>query len=450
MPVMRITNRAVEALRPAAKPYIVYDTDVKGFGVRVMPEKRKGEESSGPEKKKPIGKKSWIVEYRPGAGGRACAKRRYKFGEVGVLSAEKARAHAQRLLAQVRLGGDPAATARDERKQLTVAELIDEYLVEVDARLKPRTAAFYRDILHRLVKPELGSRKVDAITRPMVSRLRLSLKDTPYQANHMLAVVKAMYSHAEAHHLVSEGFNPARKIPKFPEPGRERFLTNEELDRLGATLREAETVGIPWEVDLTKPTAKHLAGEANRRVRLSPHAVGAIRLLLFTGCRLREILSLEWEHVDLDRGLLFLPDSKTGRKTVVLNAPAMAVLATLPRVGRYVIAGAAAGTKQERPRADLKRPWETICRRAAIKGVRIHDLRHTHASIAAAGGLGLPVIGKLLGHKQAATTARYAHLDIDPQRRASEFIGAQLVERMGRPAGQSAEVIELHPNKASR
>jgi len=214
---MRITNRAVESLRPAAKPYIVYDTDVKGFGVRVMPTKRAGGTSEADGNKRPTGKKSWIIEYRPGAGGRGCAKRRHKFGEVGVLSAEKARTHAQRLLAEVRLGGDPAAQANAERKQLTVAELIDEYLTEVDARLKPRTAAFYRDILIRLVKPELGSRKVDAITRPMLSRLRLSLKDTPYQANHMLAVVKAMFSYAEAHHVVPEGFNPARKIPKFPD-----------------------------------------------------------------------------------------------------------------------------------------------------------------------------------------------------------------------------------------
>lgn len=193
-----------------------------------------------------------------------------------------------------------------------------------------------------------------------------------------------------------------------------------------------------------------MAAEDKRRIRFSPHAVGAIRLLLFTGCRLREILGLEWQHVDLDRGLLFLPDSKTGRKTIVLNAPAMAVLASLPHIGRYVIAGAAAGSKDEKPRADLRRPWETICRRAGIRGVRIHDLRHTHASIAAAGGLGLPVIGKLLGHKQAATTARYAHLDIDPQRRASEFIGARLVESMGEvPAGPpAAEVIRLRP-KAS-
>lgn len=185
---------------------------------------------------------------------------------------------------------------------------------------------------------------------------------------------------------------------------------------------------------MSKPGAKHAPKEANRLAKLSPHATAAIRLLLFTGCRLREILRLRWSDVDLERGLLFLPDSKTGRKTVVLNAPAMAVLAELRRIGAFVIAGEDAGTADEKPRADLKRPWAAVQKHAKLAGVRIHDLRHTHASFGAAGGLGLPVIGKLLGHKQIATTARYAHLDIDPLRRASEHIGGRIANALGEPA----------------
>jgi integrase len=148
----------------------------------------------------------------------------------------------------------------------------------------------------------------------------------------------------------------------------------------------------------------------------------------------------------MERGLLFLPDSKTGRKTVVLNAPAMAVLTELPRLGVCVIAGENAGTKEETPRADLKRPWAAVRRRAGLDGMRIHDLRHTHASFGVAGGLGLPVIGKLLGHKQVITTARYAHLDIDPERRASEYIGGRLAAALGdvRPASEpSYDVVPL-------
>ena len=245
-----------------------------------------------------------------------------------------------------------------------------------------------------------------------------------------------MYTFAASKHVVPEGFNPVRGVARFPKSGRERFLTSAELDRLGGALREAETVGIPWTVDPTKAGAKHAPKEENRSNRLSPHAGAAIRLLLFTGCRLREILGLRWNDVDLERGVLFLSDSKTGRKTVVLNAPAMAVLTELPRTGTYVIAGEDAGTDDEKPRADLKRPWAAVQTHAKLDGVRLHDLRHTHASFGAAGGLGLPIIGKLLGHKRAATTARYAHLDIDPLRRASEHIGGRLAAALGEPAAR--------------
>jgi integrase len=128
------------------------------------------------------------------------------------------------------------------------------------------------------------------------------------------------------------------------------------------------------------------------------------------------------EQVDLERGLLFLDDSKTGSKTVIVNAPALAVLTALDRLGSYVIPG----DNPEKPRADLKRPWEAVSMRAGLDGVRLHDLRHTYASFGAGSGLGLPIIGKLLGHTQASTTQRYAHLDNDPLRRASEHIGGTI------------------------
>lgn len=152
------------------------------------------------------------------------------------------------------------------------------------------------------------------------------------------------------------------------------------------------------------------------------YAGAAIRLLLFTGCRLREILNLKWEYVDLERGVLFLPDSKSGRKTVILNAPAMMVLNGLDRISPFVVPG----DKPEGPRADLKRPWRAITMRAGLTGLRLHDLRHTYASFGAGGGLGLPIIGRLLGHSQISTTARYAHLDNDPLRRASEAIAGRI------------------------
>jgi integrase len=234
------------------------------------------------------------------------------------------------------------------------------------------------------------------------------------------------------------------------ERGRERFLSVIELTRLGEAIREGETIGLPYGVDETKPKAKHAPKAENRRTVIGPHAAAALRLLIFTGARLREILGLKWEWVDLERGLLLLPDSKTGKKAIVLNAPAMKVLADLPRLGAYVISGQSAGTDDETPRADLNRPWRAVAKRAGLVGVRLHDLRHTHASFGAGAGLGLPIIGKLLGHAQATTTARYAHLDIDPLRRASEHIGSQLAAAIGEAADCEPTTSVVNLNRRAR
>jgi integrase len=291
----------------------------------------------------------------------------------------------------------------------------------VEPKRKTGTAGFYRDIFDRIVKPAVGTTKADKLTRLQVGKLHSSLSDTPFQANRVLAVVGSMYAFAGRAGIVPESTHPARGIDKFKECRRERFLTGEELERLGGAIREAETTGIPWTVDETKPTAKHLP-KAKRSTKIAPSAAAALRLLLFTGCRLREILHLRWEHVDFERGCLFLPDSKSGRKTVILNAPALAVLNALERISPYVVPG----DDPEQPRHDLKRPWGAVTKRAGLIGVRLHDLRHTYASFGAGGGLGLPIIGRLLGHAQVATTARYAHLDNDPLRRASESIAGRI------------------------
>jgi integrase len=227
-------------------------------------------------------------------------------------------------------------------------------------------------------------------------------------------------------------------VARFKEVARERFLGTGELELLGRAIREAETIGLEWDVDDTGPNAKHIP-KAVRTTKVSKSAAAAIRLLILTGCRLGEILTLKWEYVDFDRAALFLPDSKTGKKTVILNAPALAVLNGLDRVGPYVIPG----DDIEKPRADLKRPWAAILKRAGLSGVRIHDLRHTYASFGAGSGLGLPIVGKLLGHSQPSTTARYAHLDNDPLRRATEKIGAELAAAMGENISPSAEVVSL-------
>lgn len=414
-PVMaRLTKRVVDASKAAAERYVVWDSDLKGFGLRVYPS----------------GVKTWIFDYRPGEGGRRQVKKRITIGKMGDLTPDQARRKAEELRAQVKLGGDPHAEKERRRQALTFAELAEMFLRDhIEAKRKRSTAQTYRDQFERYLIPRLGAIKAADVTRAEIARVHLSLKRAPYQANRVLAAVSSMYSFAGRHGHVPEELNPARRIERYREEGRERYLSSAELERLGATIREAETIGIPW-VIRPRIKVKHLAKSNNATV-MDPFAAAAIRLLIFTGARLREILGLKWEHVDFERGLLLLPDSKTGKKTIMLSAPALDVLDHLPRVGVYVIAGASAATDNEKPRADLKRPWETVKRHAGLEGVRIHDLRHNFAAFGAGGGMSLPVIGKLLGHSQPATTARYAHLADDPIRAATNTIGAGLAAAMG-------------------
>ena len=420
----RITKRVVDSLKIKPSEYAVWDATMPGFGVRV----------------RPTGAMSYVVVYRAGSG-RGAPYRRYTIGTIGKITPEKARLRAKGILGAVAHGRDPAGEKTGERGTPTVTELADRFMTEhIEPKRKPGTATFYRDILNRIVKPELGTTKADKVTQAAVAKVHGKLRATPFQANRMLAVVGSMYAFAARIGAVPEGTNPARKIDKFAEHRRERFLTGEELEQLGAAIREAETKGIPWEVDETGPKAKHLPKAKNRYTKIGPFAAAALRLLLFTGCRLREILHLKWENVDTERGLLFLADSKTGKKTVVLNAPALAVLTGLDRIGSYVVPG----DDPEKPRADLKGPWEAVSKRAGLDGVRLHDLRHTYASFGAGSGFGLPIIGKLLGHTQASTTQRYAHLDNDPLRRASEHIGGTIAAALD---GRRSRTVAVNNNR---
>lgn len=409
----RLTKRVIDGLRPKSSEYTVWDRDLTGFGVRVRPN----------------GSMSYIAVYRAGHG-RTAPVRKQTLGGVGKLTPDEARALARSVLSAAAQGRDPAAEKSASRRSMTVAELTEAFLAEhVLPKRKTNTAEGYKAALRGHIVPELGAMKADQVSRAAVARLHLNLRATPSSANYVVAVLGSMYGFAQRCGYVPEGCNPADRIDRFKEQARERYLTDGELTRLGEALREAETIGLPWEPDPSKPTAKHAPKAENRRTVFSPFAIAAVRLLLLTGCRLREILHLEWAHVDLERGMLFLPDSKTGRKAVVLNGAAIAVLISLARNGRFVVPG----NDPDRPRHDLQRVWIAVRAHAGLQDVRIHDLRHTFASVGAGGGLGLPIVGKLLGHAQAATTARYAHLDNDPIRRASEQIGAQIGRALAGP-----------------
>lgn len=413
MPTARLTKRIIDSLGPGERPVIVYDTDLTGFGVRVMPS----------------GFKSWIVEYRPGDGGRAVAKKRMTLGATNKVTAEQARRKARDILAAAHLGADPAGERAKNRETPTFREFSERYISEeAEIKLKERTVANYRIYFRKHAVPRIGALKLNAITKGDIAWLHRSIgKTKPATANRAVEAISSLYRYAETAGEVQEGFNPTRGIRHFRERTRERFLSMEELQRLGATLRLAATEGLPWDADEEKPNAKHLAAPENRRVLFSPYVTAAIRLLLFTGCRLREILHLKWEDIDFERGLLVLPESKTGKRFVVLNGPALAILKKLEQLSPYVIMG----DKSDRPRSDLKRPWDKITKHANLQGLRIHDLRHSFASVGAAGGMGLPIVGKLLGHTQVQTTARYAHLDNDPLKRASEQIAGTIAAALG-------------------
>jgi len=423
---LRITKRIVDALKPRATEFTVWDGKMPGFGVRV----------------RTTGAMSYVVVYRAGSG-RGAPVRRYTIAGVGKIAPENARNRAQAILGSVAHGHDPAGEKATERGTPTIAELADRFMAEhVEPKRRPATTAFYRHILDKIVRPELGVAKADKVTRAQIAKLHAKLRNTPFQANRVLAVVGSMYAFAGRIGAVPEGTNPTRKIEQFREDRRERFLSTEELERLGAAIRKSETTGIKWNVDETKTPSKHVPKKHQRTI-IGPHAAAALRLLLFTGCRLREILHLKWEQVDFERGLLFLQESKTGKKTIILNAPALAVLNNLPREGSFVVAG----DDPERPRTDLKRPWAMVTREANLDGLRIHDLRHSFASFGAGGGLGLPIIGKLLGHTQASTTQRYAHLDNDPLRRASESIAGRIAAALEGKSSGVVAMMELRPGR---
>ena len=426
--MMKLTKRSVDALFPRQKQYIEYDTELKGFGVAIYPS----------------GIKSWVCEYRPHGGGRGTAKKRVTLGKVTQLPPEQARKTAADMLAVVRLGGDPALEKAERRASVTVGELIDFFDARyVGPMLKPGTAVSHRIALEELRRAH-GALKATALTRSHVATLHFRMADRPYAANRAVAVWSKAFAWAADAGLIPEGQNPAKGIKKYREQGRERFLTSEELARLGDTLREGETIGLPYSVDETKPTAKHAAKADHRRVKLDRYAASALRLLILTGARLREILHAKWEQVDVERGLIFLADSKTGKKPLYLSAAAQKVLVDLPRIqgNPHVIAGAKDGA----PRSDLKKPWAAVCRAAGLEGVRLHDLRHSFASFGAGASLGLPIIGKLLGHSQPATTARYAHLDADPMRRAVDTIGSAILGAMDRKP--SAEIVPMNVSRS--
>jgi len=380
-----ISRKTVESLE-VERDTVFWDRDLPGFGVRVYP----------------TGSRFYVAQTR--AGGRPA--KRVTLGRHGVITAEEARRRAASFIARVKAGGEAAAEPAAKAGGPAVGELARAWLEEhVAVRCKPGTVRMYRLVVEKHLLPALGGTPALALDHAKVADLHHALRATPVMANQAVDVLSRIWNAAvERGRLPGGAGNPCRLLGRNRARGRERFLSAEEFRRLGRALSERKGVSV--------------------------HAAAAVRLLALTGCRKSEILALRWEDVDLEAGEFMLTDSKTGPRSVPLSPEAAEVLANVPRLAGnpWVIPGRGPGERMR----NLNDPWRIIRERAGLRGVRLHDLRHSFASRALALGESLPAIGKLLGHARVETTARYAHPARDSVREAalkvSESIAADVLK----------------------
>jgi integrase len=423
----KLTKRSVEAVQPGTGDVLVWDKDLPGFGLKVTPK----------------GGRIYVLQYR-----HRNRVKRYTIGRHGIdVTAEAARKEALRLRGLIATGQDPLADRMIERSLPSVREFAERYMTEhAIPYKKPSSAATDRRNLDNHVIPLLGKLIVTDVGPADIARAvrdiavgktakdeqtgtkrgRRIVEGGQGVANRVLALISKMFTLMEIWGIRPLGSNPCRHAKKFAEHKVERFLSAEELARLGAALAHADRDAELSEKNPDGVSSGSGNGNIKRAIprRDQRSAITAIRLLLFTGCRLGEILNLEWSHVDLERRLLRLPDSKTGAKAVYLSIAAIQTLEAAKQLkgDPYVLPGRQAG----KPIISLRGTWERLCKEANLDGLRLHDLRHSFASVGAAGGLSLPMIGALLGHSQPITTARYAHLAASPLHEAADTIGQRL------------------------
>jgi integrase len=393
---------------PAAGNQITYDDEVKGFGVRITK----------------AGARAFILNYR--AAGR---ERRITIGSFPDWSVSAARERAKELKREVDNGGDPMGDRHADRAAATVDELADRFVDEHLSKRRDSTVTDYKSILRLYIRPQLGKMRVADLRHSDVEKLHRTIAaKAPYRANRAVAVLSKMLALAVKWEIRAD--NVARGIEKAPEERRERFLSQAEIDRLASAL-------------------------ATHKEKVS---VNAIRLLMLTGARRGETLAARWTEFDLQTGVWLKPSAHTKTKKVhrvPLSLAALALLVPMrAEADKEIKRGGAAeyvfpGAKPNEPLTEIKRVWLSLCRAAGLavqvpkltpagkpskdargepvmvwqSTVRIHDLRHTYASILASSGQSLPIIGALLGHSQAATTQRYAHLMDNPLRMATEHAG---------------------------
>lgn len=381
--VIKLTKRSVERLEICSSDYFVWDSELTGFGVRVLPS----------------GRKTYLVQYR--SGGRS---RRRSIGRHGVLTADQARQEAKTLLGDVARGGNPAEDRRRAFRDPTIKSLCEKFMTEYVAHhCKATTADGYLSNIENHIIPRLGNRKINDVTRADIVAFHHDMRDRPYTANRAVMMLSRMFNLAEDWGLRSGGANPARRIKKFREEEKKRYLSDDEQARLGQALGKALETGEATE-----------------------YGVAAISLLMLTGCRLGEILTLKWDYVTPHH--LELPDSKTGRRRIPLPREAYDIIASLPRMvgNSYVILG----ETDKGHLVNLQKTWLRVRKIAGLEDVRMHDLRHTYASVAVMNGIDPFLLKEIMGHKNLQTTLRYAHFADAAVQRAAGSVAAKLASSM--------------------
>lgn len=375
----RVTRRSIAALQPDPKGATwLHDTDLPGFLVRCQAS----------------GKKTYVARYKTPAG----AWRKITIGAVEVLHPDEARELARDALAAASRGEDPTR----DRTAPTVTELSRRFMDDHAGHLKPGTRRNYEILWRRHILPRLGSIRVADLKRTDVARLHDAMRATPINANRALEVVSKACELAEVWGWRDEGTNPCRHVRAFTEKHRQRTLTDDEVARLWRALDDYQLVQeVP--------------------------AAQAIKLTLLTGCRKGEWLGARWDWIDWSRGVLALPDAKTGARDVYLPAEAIEILRDLPRSSVFVLPGRTGG-----PIGGLQKIWERLRKAAGLDGVRLHDLRHTVGSLSDRAGLTQRQIADLLGHAQLSTTARYINSADEHKRATADAWSAVVVKIRGK------------------
>jgi integrase len=438
MPSARIDTETVEAMEPEST---LWDTEARGFCCR-----RRADDRVYAVKTRIKGKQAILTIGRHGK---------------GAWTAAKARAEAIRLLGVIRDGQDPRAAKAAEKASPSFSEFATRYLDQyAAAHKKPRTIAEDRRLLKLHILPALGKTRLRDVDKAAVQRFHASMKAAPVAGNRALALLSAILGWAEAVGERPDHSNPARHVKRYPEKSRERLLTAPEMARLGDALERAalpwdEATAAAWRDRCTADAAEIEEGrraawiEARMPKRWTAEdwrAIAAFRLLIFTGARLSEILTLRWPWVDPSQGIARLPDSKTGAKPLYLPPGALAVLSELPRFeyNDHVLPGDRPGCAF----VGIQKPWQRVRALAALSDVHIHDLRHAFASAAVASGDSLFIVGKLLGHRQSSTTERYAHLAPDPALAVATRTAERLADMMR--GGQRADHNNIVPHPAAK